>query len=323
MYNYPLNRFVLSGRTPNILWWKGKRDEFSVLISPWTHTSWLIIVKFSVSFQIALHVYLLLTCFTASPLPSQLVDCDNLLTNPNVLWKLIQENKTIIAPMLESRAAYSNFWCGMTSEVLQRPVPRCLLHVLTNALNSFTNLCTNSLLFDRVITGGPLLTYPSGGRCERAVLLFQWFTRHFWSTSGKKHQSSSPFILHIQIIAGLLMTSLFLRILLGWQVLNLYFLLLVIIKSVEIFYSCNLHLNHLLLLSDVQMFVCNRESYGYFPVPLRSHNTLQDEADSFLHALLEVNGELFATNFLFFLWHCIFFCFIVLSFEHFLHGFVI
>lgn len=48
----------------------------------------------------------------------QLVDCDNLLTNPNMLWKLMKENKTIIAPMLESRAAYSNFWCGMTSQVL-------------------------------------------------------------------------------------------------------------------------------------------------------------------------------------------------------------
>lgn len=39
------------------------------------------------------------------------------------------------------------------------------------------------------------------------------------------------------------------------------------------------------------MFVCNKETYGYFPVPLRSHNTLQDEVDSFLHTVLEVNGE--------------------------------
>ncbi len=39
------------------------------------------------------------------------------------------------------------------------------------------------------------------------------------------------------------------------------------------------------------MYICNRENYGYFPVPLRSHNTLQDEVDSFLHSLLEVMGE--------------------------------
>lgn len=50
----------------------------------------------------------------------QLVDCDNLLTNPDVLWKLMAENKTVIAPMLDSRAAYSNFWCGMSSQVVRR-----------------------------------------------------------------------------------------------------------------------------------------------------------------------------------------------------------
>lgn len=49
----------------------------------------------------------------------QVADCDNLLTNTDMLWKLMSENKTIVAPMLESRAAYSNFWCGMTSQVLQ------------------------------------------------------------------------------------------------------------------------------------------------------------------------------------------------------------
>ena len=39
------------------------------------------------------------------------------------------------------------------------------------------------------------------------------------------------------------------------------------------------------------MYVCNRQTYGYLPVPLRSHSSLQDEADSFLHTQLEVSGE--------------------------------
>lgn len=39
------------------------------------------------------------------------------------------------------------------------------------------------------------------------------------------------------------------------------------------------------------MVLCNREHYGYFPVPLRSHSSLLDESDSFLHTLLEVMGE--------------------------------
>lgn len=45
------------------------------------------------------------------------------------------------------------------------------------------------------------------------------------------------------------------------------------------------------LLPEVQMFICNREVYGFLPVPLRSHSTLQDEAESFLHVLLEIMGE--------------------------------
>lgn len=60
-------------------------------------------------------------CRFVTPLTNlcmQLADCDNLLTNPDVLWMLMKENKTIISPMLESRAAYSNFWCGMSSQVL-------------------------------------------------------------------------------------------------------------------------------------------------------------------------------------------------------------
>lgn len=45
------------------------------------------------------------------------------------------------------------------------------------------------------------------------------------------------------------------------------------------------------ILPDVQMYVCNKETYGYFPVPMRSHATLQDEEESFLHTHLEVMGE--------------------------------
>ncbi|XP_012883834.1 PREDICTED: procollagen galactosyltransferase 1 [Dipodomys ordii] len=36
------------------------------------------------------------------------------------------------------------------------------------------------------------------------------------------------------------------------------------------------------------MYVCNREVFGFLPVPLRAHSTLRDEAESFLHTQLEV-----------------------------------
>ncbi|NXP25128.1 GT252 galactosyltransferase, partial [Scytalopus superciliaris] len=44
------------------------------------------------------------------------IDADNLLTNPQTLNLLIAENKTLVAPMLESRSLYSNFWCGITPQ---------------------------------------------------------------------------------------------------------------------------------------------------------------------------------------------------------------
>lgn len=39
------------------------------------------------------------------------------------------------------------------------------------------------------------------------------------------------------------------------------------------------------------MFVCNREHYGYLPVPLQSEETLEDEAESFTHTLTEAMRE--------------------------------
>lgn len=48
---------------------------------------------------------------------SQYADTDNILTNPDTLKLLIAENKSVIAPMLHSQGAYSNFWCGITPQV--------------------------------------------------------------------------------------------------------------------------------------------------------------------------------------------------------------
>lgn len=44
------------------------------------------------------------------------------------------------------------------------------------------------------------------------------------------------------------------------------------------------------------MYVCNKEVYGFLPVPLRAHSTLQDEAESFMHVQLEVMGESACAN---------------------------
>ncbi|XP_064450292.1 procollagen galactosyltransferase 2 isoform X2 [Mirounga angustirostris] len=51
------------------------------------------------------------------------IDVDNFLTNPQTLNLMIAENKTIVAPMLESRALYSNFWCGITPQGFYKRTP--------------------------------------------------------------------------------------------------------------------------------------------------------------------------------------------------------
>ncbi|NWU88327.1 G251A galactosyltransferase, partial [Onychorhynchus coronatus] len=54
------------------------------------------------------------------------LDADNVLTNPDTLRLLMAENRTVVAPMLDSRAAYSNFWCGMTPQGYYRRTPAYL-----------------------------------------------------------------------------------------------------------------------------------------------------------------------------------------------------
>ncbi|XP_068605952.1 procollagen galactosyltransferase 1, partial [Brachionichthys hirsutus] len=153
-----------------------------------------------------------------------LVDCDNLLTNPDVLWKLMQENRTIIAPMLESRAAYSNFWCGMTSQGYYKRTPAYM----------------------------PIRKQVRKG-CFAVSMVHSTFLLDLRKEASRHLAFHPP---HPEY---------------NWA-----------FDDIIVFaFSARM--------ADVQMFVCNKETYGYLPVPLRSHNTLQDEADSFRHALLEVD----------------------------------
>ncbi|KAG7460287.1 hypothetical protein MATL_G00219780 [Megalops atlanticus] len=152
-----------------------------------------------------------------------LVDCDNLLTNRDVLWKLIRENKTIIAPMLESRAAYSNFWCGMTSQGYYKRTPAYLPIRKRERRGCFAvPMVHSTLLMDLRKEASLQLAFhpphPDYSWAFDDIIVFAFSAR----------------------------------------------------------------------MADVQMFLCNRENYGYLPVPLRSHSSLKDEADSFLHSLLEV-----------------------------------
>ncbi|XP_030286984.1 LOW QUALITY PROTEIN: procollagen galactosyltransferase 1-like [Sparus aurata] len=152
-----------------------------------------------------------------------MADCDNLLTNPDVLKKLMSENKTIVAPMLESRAAYSNFWCGMTSQGYYKRTPAYMPIRKRERLGCFAVPMVHS-------------TYLVDLQKEasRQLAFYPPHPEYSWA-----------------------------------------------LDDVIVFaYSARM--------ADVQMYLCNKETYGYFPVPMPSHANLQDEAESFLHTQLEV-----------------------------------
>lgn len=153
------------------------------------------------------------------------VDADNVLTNPDTLGLLMAENKTVVAPMLDSRAAYSNFWCGMTAQGYYKRTPAYLPIRKRERRGCFAvPMVHSTFLLDLRKEASRLLTF------------YPPHPDYTW-----------PFD-DIIVFAS----------------------------------SCKQ--------AEVQMFVCNKEVYGFLPVPLRSHSTLQDETESFMHVLLEIMG---------------------------------
>nr|XP_033780957.1 procollagen galactosyltransferase 1 [Geotrypetes seraphini] len=151
------------------------------------------------------------------------VDADNLLTNPDILSLLIAENKTVVAPMLESRAAYSNFWCGMTSQGYYRRTPAYI----------------------------PIRKLDRRG-CFAVPMVHSTFLIDLRKEASQDLAFHPPHPDYTWAFDDIIVFA----------------------------FSCKQ--------AEVQMFLCNKEVYGFLPVPLRSHSSLRDETDSFLHVELEV-----------------------------------
>uniref|UniRef100_A0AAY4B863 Glycosyl transferase family 25 domain-containing protein n=1 Tax=Denticeps clupeoides TaxID=299321 RepID=A0AAY4B863_9TELE len=154
------------------------------------------------------------------------VDSDNLLTNPRVLTLLMAENLTLVAPMLESRSLYSNFWCGMTPQGYYKRTPDYLPIREWKRLGCFpVPMVHSTFLLDlRRTTSRQLAFHPPHPNYSWAlddIMVFAFSTRH----------------------------------------------------------------------ADVQMYICNREHYGYLPVPLKPQQTVEDEEESFLHTITEAMSE--------------------------------
>ncbi|XP_072536894.1 procollagen galactosyltransferase 2 [Salminus brasiliensis] len=149
-------------------------------------------------------------------------DSDNLLTNPRVLDLMMAENLTLVAPMLESRSLYSNFWCGITPQGYYKRTPDYQPIREWKRLGCFAVPMVHStyLLDLRRSSSKALAFYPPHPDYSWAfddIMVFAFSARQ----------------------------------------------------------------------ADVQMYVCNREHYGFLPVPLKAHQSVKDEEESFTHTIAE------------------------------------
>ncbi|XP_037642447.1 procollagen galactosyltransferase 2 isoform X1 [Sebastes umbrosus] len=150
------------------------------------------------------------------------VDSDNLLTNRQVLSDMIAENLTIVAPMLESKTLYSNFWCGVTAQGYYRQTPEYI----------------------------PICKWKRKG-CFAVPMVHSTYLldlRRRASQALAFHPPHPHYPYHVDDIMAFAFSS---------------------------------------RQAGVQMYVCNKDHYGYLPVPLKQDQTLEEEEESFTHTLTE------------------------------------
>ncbi|KAM6902368.1 procollagen galactosyltransferase 2 [Xenentodon cancila] len=149
-------------------------------------------------------------------------DTDNILTNPETLNLMIAENKSVIAPMLDSQGAYSNFWCGITPQGYYRRTAEYFPTRHRQRLGCFpVPMVHSTLLLDLRKEGMKKLAfYPP-------------------------HKDYSWPYDDIIVFA----------------------------------FSCRS--------AAIQMYLCNKERYGYLNVPAKPHHTLEDDRLNFVHVHLE------------------------------------
>ncbi|XP_029001624.1 procollagen galactosyltransferase 2 [Betta splendens] len=150
------------------------------------------------------------------------VDSDNLLTNPRVLNLMMAENLTLVAPMLESRSLYSNFWCGITPQGYYKRIPDYQ----------------------------PIREWKRLG-CFPVPMVHSTFLLDLRRQSSKDVAFHPP---HPDY---------------SWA-----------FDDIMVFaFSARQ--------AGVQMYVCNREHYGFLPVPLKPQQSVEDESESFTHTITE------------------------------------
>ncbi|CAO2637217.1 Procollagen galactosyltransferase 2 [Lemmus lemmus] len=150
------------------------------------------------------------------------IDVDNFLTNPQTLTLMIAENKSIVAPMLESRGLYSNFWCGITPQGFYKRTPDYLQIREWKRTGCFPVPMVHS-------------TFLIDLRKEASTKL----------AFHPPHQDYT------------------------WT-----------FDDIIVFAFSSRQ-------AGIQMYLCNKEHYGYLPIPLKPHQTLQEDIENLIHVQIE------------------------------------
>ncbi|XP_043576371.1 procollagen galactosyltransferase 2 isoform X1 [Chiloscyllium plagiosum] len=149
-------------------------------------------------------------------------DTDNILTNDQTLKNLMAENKTVIAPLLASQTAYSNFWCGITPQGYYRRTTEYFPTRHRQRLGCFpVPMVHSTVLVDLQ------------KEASRDLAFFPPHPEFSWSFDD------------IIVFA----------------------------------FSCRA--------AEVQMYVCNKERYGFLNVPAKPESTLEDDRLNFVHIMLD------------------------------------
>nr|XP_060613147.1 probable inactive glycosyltransferase 25 family member 3 [Anolis sagrei ordinatus] len=149
-------------------------------------------------------------------------DTDSILTNNQTLKFLMAQNRSIVAPMLESQTYYSNFWCGITPQGYYRRTADYFPTKNRQRIGCFpVPMVYAAFLIDLQ-------------KDDTAALAFHPpHPRYTWPLDD----------------------------------------IMVFAFSVRA--------------AGAQMYLCNEEHFGYINVPVKAHQTLEDERINFVHLILE------------------------------------
>nr|XP_042901961.1 glycosyltransferase 25 family member [Parasteatoda tepidariorum] len=227
------------------------------------------------------------------------LDADVFLVNNATLKLLIEEEKTVIAPVLETLGAYSNYWCGMTEQLI------CFRIRSDHNVDDSVNIIKTWLdkhessyhSVDSILDDSPE-TFPDGSG------VFEWSPLHFDHIISLKESALkaarklwADYIFFIDADV-FLVNNATLKLLIEeektviapvLETLGAYsnYWCGMTEQFIFLFYYCLLY-----YIVGVKMFVTNKEPFGYMMTPLEKENTLQDDREQLLNLKIEMLVEL-------------------------------